>query len=148
MALGQKTLVSYSANKVSSIVAGAPVTGKGTDQWFQVVLAEDQVGMEIGVDGEGQFYEIENLSGEATLTLMRYSAHNDILQTVFDTKTVFAILVKDNSTIKGGFAAGQCRVKKAPDWQSARAPGEVTWLISFISGTISHSQAAEITTII
>lgn len=138
-----KNYLSWSSKKVAVSVGTFPVLGKGKTQFVSASFSADLAGVDVGVDGDYQFYDIEDASGEITLTLMRYSPTNAVLTAMAAGKFALPIFIKNNAGTADVFATGAARVKKWPDWVGAQAPGEVTWVFTYGNGRVAFSEAKE-----
>ena len=87
----------YSADNVSIIVDGTPITGFAEGAFVDVARAVESATLYMGADGKGAMVINPNKSGTVTIRLAQTSLSNAFLTALEAVKSVFPIIVKDTN---------------------------------------------------
>ena len=87
----------YSADNVSIIVDGTPITGFADGAFADIARAVESATLFVGADGEATVVYNPNKSGSIVVRLAQTSPSNAVLSLLEATRTVFAVIVKDTN---------------------------------------------------
>lgn len=124
-------MASYDPKKVKSSVDDFVLTGFGEDSMIEAGYAEeDRVTKHVDAQGEVDWTETSDESGEITFTLKQDSPGNDKLMKLAKNKEEFSFTSIDQN-VSGDVAisASRCRVKNIPNFNRGNEKEEVEWVI-------------------
>lgn len=122
---------SYDPKKVKSSINDFVLTGFGEDSMIEAGYAEeDRVTKHVDAQGDVDWSETSDESGEVTFTLKQDSPGNAELMQLAKNKEEFSFTSIDQN-VSGDVAisADRCRVKNIPDYARNSEKEEVEWVI-------------------
>ena len=87
----------YSADKVSIIVDGTPITGYAEGAFVDVARAVESAKLYMGADGKGVMVINPDKSGTIVIRLKQTSLSNRVLTFLEATSAIFPVIVKDTN---------------------------------------------------
>lgn len=122
---------SYDPKKVKSSIDDFIITGFGEDSMIEAGYAEeDRVTKHVDAQGEVDWTETADESGEITFTLKQDSPANTKLMSLAKDRKEFSFTSLDQN-VSGDVAisASRCRVKNIPSFTRNSEKEEVEWVI-------------------
>lgn len=140
--MAQNYLGTYSAARVSIVVAGFAISGYADGTFVTIEESGDGVMMKSGADGEVARSISNNYVVDINITLLQSSASNDILNNLYNVDRltiggqVFPIVIESH----GGttmYTSGQCWIRKRSRVSYARDIESREWSLQSISPNLA-----------
>lgn len=135
-------LGTYSANRVSIVVAGFVVSGYADGTFVEIAEEGEGFATKSGADGEVARSVSTNLMVNITLTLLQSSASNDVLNNLYNAdrlssgSATFPIVIESLSGTTL-YMSGQCWVKKRADVGYGKEISERKWALVSVSPNVA-----------
>lgn len=118
----------YKPKDVKVIVDGTILTGFSDGTFVQCTKNEDTNTMHVGAQGEVDFVESADETGQITVTLKHTSPSNVFLNKKAKAKDPFAVSLVDRNDGKMTTGGTQCKIQKVPDMERSNEVSGIEWV--------------------